>query len=74
MTVTIAPVLPARIEIAHGRRWWLCPNCRQKLGEVVGGRVIIAIGDRQIRMPTRNQPDQDCPRCGQTSVLGDVAA
>jgi ribosomal protein S27AE len=64
----------ARIETVQGHRWWKCPNCGQKMGEVVGQRVIISVGDRQIRMPSANQPEQDCPRCGQSSVLEDVAA
>ncbi len=67
-------VRPATVETRQQRRWWLCPNCGQKMGEIVGARVLVSIGDRQLRMPLRNEPEQDCPRCGETSQLVGVEA
>lgn len=63
----------ARIEQRDERRFWLCPNCGMKLGEVIGVRVVIQAGGRQVRMPVAKEPEQDCPKCGQASRLG-VAA
>lgn len=60
---------PATIEASGGRHWWRCPNCGQKLGEVVGERVIIEAGRRRLRMPVRTEPEQDCPRCGAASAI-----
>ena len=65
-----ATATPARIEVRDGRRWWLCPCCGQRLGELHGDRVVIAVGDRRVTMPARNEPEQTCPKCGAASVVG----
>jgi ribosomal protein S27AE len=69
MVMVAAMIAPARIETKDGRRWWFCPNCGTKLGEIVGQRVVIVAGERRITMPVANEPSQDCPRCGESSVL-----
>ncbi len=60
---------PARVETRQGRRWWLCANCGQKLGEVVGARVIVRSGKCEVRLPVEKGPERDCPKCGQASGL-----
>lgn len=62
-------VAKAKVEMRDGRRFWFCPNCGQKLGEIVGCRVIIVVGPRQVRMPVEKRPEQDCPRCGVASEV-----
>lgn len=58
-------IVPDRV-----RAWdWRCPNCGAMLGQVIGTRVIVQIGSRQVRMPVANDPETDCPRCGETSRL-----
>jgi len=64
-----AATIPVRVATERGHRFWLCPNCGAKLGMVLGTRVIIQIGERQVRMPVSNEPEQDCPKCGQASLL-----
>jgi len=66
-------VTQGRIETRDGRRWWSCPNCGQKLGEVVGTRIVMITGARQIRMPVDKEPEYDCPRCEQASRLMEAA-
>ncbi len=39
-TAIVRVALP---EIANGRRWWLCPNCQQKLAEVRRGDPLGSI-------------------------------
>lgn len=72
------PTIPPRSEDESSSRRirsrdWRCPNCQLRLGEIIGKRVIIQIGSRQVRMPVANTPETDCPRCGETSRLGDAA-
>lgn len=48
---------------------WNCPNCQQRLGDVVGERVVIKVAGRNISIPLRDGIDQSCPRCGAYSEL-----
>jgi capsid protein len=52
--------------------YWLCPACGQKMGAIIGERVIVKVASRELRMSIRNQPEQDCIRCGVTSHLSDM--
>lgn len=67
--MTIATAKPAQIDTVGGRRWWRCPDCRHTLGELTGGILIVKVVNRQIRLPIVTGTEQDCPRCGGTSVL-----
>jgi hypothetical protein len=62
---------PATIRQTQGRRWWKCHGCGRTLGEVVGDRVIIKVGDRWIRLPAVPGLELECPvpQCRETSVL-----
>lgn len=64
-------IQPAKVVVADGRRWWHCPACGKRLGEIVSDRVVVKIGEREFRMAVQSQPDQTCPRprCGTVSVL-----
>ena len=42
---------------------WQCPNCGQRLGDVMGERVVIRISERRISVPLRNGIDQTCWKC-----------
>ncbi len=68
----MAETVASRIETRGGQRSWLCGNCGRKLGEIIGDRVVIRIGARELRMPIQKTPEQDCPRCGQPSTLEDA--
>lgn len=57
-----------------GTKYWLCPACGQKMGAIIGERVIVKVASRELRMSIRNQPEQDCIRCGVTSHLSDLHA
>ena len=48
---------------------WECPNCGQRLGDVMGDRVVIKVTGRRISIPLRNGTDQACPKCGAYSEL-----
>lgn len=59
----------ARITTERGHSWWRCPNCHQKLAEIIGNRVVIRVGERMLSLPAEREPDQVCWKCGTTSVL-----
>lgn len=59
----------AKIVNVGGCKVWHCPNCDQKLAEIVGSRVVIRIKERMISLSSNAEPDQVCWRCGTTSVL-----
>lgn len=48
---------------------WECPNCGQRLGDVMGDRVVIKMSDRRISIPLRDGTDQTCWKCGAYSEL-----
>ncbi len=48
---------------------WECPNCGQRLGDVMGDRVVIKMSDRRISIPLREGVDQACWKCGTHSEL-----
>ena len=48
---------------------WQCPNCGQRLGDVMGERVVIRISERRISVPLRDGIDQACWKCGTHSEL-----
>lgn len=48
---------------------WECPNCGQRLGDVLGDRVVIKVSGRSISVPLRDGVDQSCPRCGAYSEI-----
>lgn len=60
---------PAKVVTEQGISTWRCPNCDQKLGNILGVRVVIRVSDRLISLPATVEPDQVCWRCGTTSVL-----
>lgn len=49
------------------RRWWRCQSCRKTIGEIVGDRVVIKIGDRVIIAPL-DGIEQTCS-CGTRCVV-----
>jgi hypothetical protein len=59
----------AKVVSENGHTWWKCPNCDQKLAELVGARVVIRVHSRLISLPRDLEQDQVCWRCGLTSVL-----
>lgn len=59
-----ASVRPGRL--VDGR-WWCCCNCGQRLGEIVGRRVVIRYERRQWSQSLAADPEQTCPKCGQVS-------
>jgi rubrerythrin len=68
---------PATITTEAGHTWWLCPNCRKRLAEIIGGRVVVEARDRRITIAVAKEPDQVCPKCGAISGIvdnGTVAA
>jgi hypothetical protein len=67
--LTVMTILPAKIIEADGRRFWHCPSCGKRLGEIVGERVVVKIGERWFTMKVQAQPDQGCGRCGTVSVV-----
>jgi uncharacterized C2H2 Zn-finger protein len=63
-------MLLARIARADGRRWVSCPGCGQKLGEIVGDRLIVKAGHAlALAITVRNDQEATCPRCFAVSVL-----
>lgn len=64
MTVALA-----RIVLANGVAHWRCPNCGQKLAEIIGGRVVISVGHCRVSIAVASEPDQVCWKCGQVSSL-----
>lgn len=62
---------PAKITIESGHTWWLCPNCRKRLAEIIGDRVVIEARDRRITIAVTKEPDQVCPKCGESSAVLD---
>lgn len=64
-------VKDARIAVENGRRYWTCPTCGRKLGEVSDGVVIIKAGQRFLMIRLDNDQLQRCPvpTCGTDSVL-----
>lgn len=59
----------AKIVIRAGHTWWLCPNCSQKLAEIIGDRIVIRSGPIMITLGKHTEPDQTCHRCGASSLL-----
>lgn len=59
----------ATIVTESGDAWWLCPNCRQKLAEIIGSRVVIVARERRIFIAATHESDQVCWRCGVPSAL-----
>lgn len=60
---------PAKITTEHGFEVWRCPNCEQKLADIIGMRVVIKVGERRISLRSDVEQDQVCWKCGMTSVL-----
>lgn len=60
---------PAKITTERGLPMWRCPNCGQKLAEILGDRVVIKAGTRTISLPVGVEQDQVCWRCGTMSAL-----
>lgn len=63
--------MPVMVAVLPGRlvdsRWWCCPNCPAKLGELIGNRVVIRFDARMISMALDTDPRQTCPKCGTES-------
>jgi len=58
----------AIITTHNGTAEWHCPNCDQKLAEIIGQRVVIRARERLISLRSDVEPDQVCWKCGTTSV------
>ncbi len=52
---------------APKRRLWHCERCRQVLGEIVAGRLIIVHNGRELVID--GHIEQRCHRCGAVSEL-----
>jgi hypothetical protein len=50
-----------------GRQWWLCPNCRATMGELIGARLVVIAGRRHLTFPLTPGLRQTCPKCGTES-------
>ncbi len=59
----------AKIVTEAGHTWWKCPNCTQRLAEIIGERVVIRSQDRLISLRSDADQDQVCWRCGIMSRL-----
>lgn len=64
---------PASIVTEDGHTYWMCPNCGQKLAEIVGTQVVISAGKIRVFVEATKEPGQACYRCGMPSVLKDLA-
>ena len=67
-TISIAP-MPSILKDTPVVIRWECPNCGQRLADVMGDRVVIKTGDRRISFPLRDGTEQTCPKCGAYSEL-----
>lgn len=67
--MSTALIHDAAIVEIKGKRWWRCPNCGKTLGELVGNRVVIKVGGRQLSLRQDAEPDQSCWGCGLTSMI-----
>lgn len=65
---------PAKITTEAGVAQWVCPNCDQKLAEIVGRRVVIRAGKIQVSVCVDHEPEQTCFRCGAVSSLSVIVA
>ncbi len=66
----VATIAPAKVTIDKNRvKSWRCPNCDQKLGEILGNRVVVKAGSITLFFSLRNDPEQSCFRCGTSSSL-----
>lgn len=63
---------PAAIVTEDGRDYWMCPNCGQKLAEIIGTQVVISAGKIRVFVESEKEPGQACFRCGMPSVLKTV--
>lgn len=68
----MAEIAPAKVVLEKGCRWWRCPNCGQKMAELVGERVVIKAAGVLISLRAR-PVEQGCPRCGMVSELSEAA-
>lgn len=66
--MTNRSIQTAIVTTHRGAVEWHCPNCDQKLAEIVGQRVVIRVKDRTITLRSDLEPDQVCWKCGATSV------
>lgn len=62
-------IQPAIITTNNGTAEWHCPNCDQKLAEIIGSRVVIRARERLISLRSDVEQDQVCWKCGTTSVF-----
>lgn len=52
-----------------GDTWWLCPNCEQRLGKIIGNRIVIRVGKVMLSVSAHADPEQTCPICGAVSAI-----
>jgi hypothetical protein len=46
------------------RDFWRCPNCQAKLGERIGGRLVMVIRGETVQVRAPHGLERTCPRCG----------
>ena len=68
VSASMPTMMAAKISRDHGSTVWLCPNCDQKLAEIIGQRVVIRVRERLISLRSDVEQDQVCWKCGTTSV------
>jgi len=60
-----------QIVTVGGHTWWHCANaaCRQKLGEIIGPRLVIRLKGVQLSLSVAADPECTCPRCGTLNAM-----